>query len=204
MQQQQKTNKFIVAIGASAGGLKPIQKFFDCTSNDYATYIILQHVHRDFKTLMGEILKKHSKLQIVEAENGTLIDQNKVYILPSNMYMTIKGEHLYLRPRSEFPSFPNVAIDIFLQSLAEAKGDEGIAIILSGMGSDGSKGATKLKEKGGMVIVQNVQSCEYSSMPESAIRTGSVDYELLPEEMPGTILSHINKWISQNGSDNIN
>ena len=194
----QKQNKFIVAIGASAGGLKPIQTFFDSTPNDHATYIILQHLHPDFKTLMADILKKHSKLEIEEAENGTLIDQNKVYVLPSNMYMTIKEDRLYLQLRDEFSLYPNLAIDVFLQSLAQAKGDESIAVILSGMGSDGAKGATMIKESGGMVIVQTPQSCDYSSMPESAINTGSVDYELLPEEMPGTILKHINKWIKNN------
>lgn len=195
---QQKENKFIVAIGASAGGLKPIQTFFDSTPNDHATYIILRHLQQNCKSILGDILKNHSKLVIHEAENGTLIDQNKVYLLPSDMYMTIKGDRLYLQSRSSLPLYPNIAIDIFLQSLAEEKGDESIAVILSGRGSDGAKGAKMIKEKGGMVIVQKPQSSDFSSMPESAIQTGSVDYELLPEEMPGTILSHINKWIKNN------
>jgi two-component system CheB/CheR fusion protein len=193
---EQKKNKFIVAIGASAGGLKPIQTFFDSTPNDHVTYIILQHLHPDFKSLMVRILKKHSKLEIVEAENGTLIDQNKVYTLPSNKYMSIKADHLYLQSRSDFPLYPNIAIDRFLESLAEAKGDESIAVILSGGGSDGAKGATMIKKSGGIVLVQTPQSCEFSSMPESALRTGSVDYELLPEEMPNKILQHVNKWIN--------
>ncbi len=190
-----KENKFIVAIGASAGGLKPILAFFDSTPNDHATYIILQHLHPEFKSLMADILKKHSKLEIVEAEQGILIEGNKVYMLPSNMYMTMRGGHLYLRPRNEFSLYPNRAIDIFLESLAEAKGHEGIAVILSGSGSDGAKGATMIKGNGGMVIVQAPEFCEYSSMPESAIKTGSVDYQLQPEEMPGAILRHINKCI---------
>jgi two-component system CheB/CheR fusion protein len=197
-QMERKGNKFIVAIGASAGGLKPIQTFFDRTPNDHATYIILRHLHPDFTSMMADILKKHCKLEIVEAENATLIDQNKVYTLPENMYMTILDDHLYLKRRNEVQVHPNIAIDIFLQSLAKAKGPESIAVILSGMGSDGANGAKKIKEKGGMVIAQSVQSCEYSSMPANAIRTGAVDYELLPEEMPDTILNHINKWIKNN------
>jgi two-component system CheB/CheR fusion protein len=72
--------------------------------------------------------------------------------------MTIKGDPLYLQRRDEFPLYPNLAIDVFLQSLAEAKGDESIAVILSGMGSDASKGATMIKENGGMVILQTRQS----------------------------------------------
>jgi two-component system CheB/CheR fusion protein len=196
----EKENKFIVAIGASAGGLKPILTFFDSTPNDHATYIILQHLHPDFKSQMADILKKHSKLEIIEAEQGTFIDQNKVYVLPPNRYMTIKDNHLYLKERLKFGLYPNRAIDIFLASLAGAKGDESIAVILSGSGSDGAKGATMIKESGGMVMVQEPESCEFSSMPESAINTGSVDYQLLPGEMPDTILKHINKWIT-NKSD---
>ena len=197
-QMKQKENKFIIAIGASAGGLKPIQTFFDSTPNVHASYIILQHLHPDFKTLMADILKKNSKLKIVEVLNGTIIDPNKIYVLPSNMYMTVKDDRLYLQPRSDFPSYPNVAIDIFLQSLAEVEGNESIVVILSGRGADGAKGATMIKQKGGMVIVQTPQSSEYNSMPLSTIRTGSVDYELLPEQMPNVILKHINKWIRSN------
>lgn len=195
---EQKENKFIVAIGASAGGIKPLLKFFDSTPNDHAAYIILQHLHPEFKSQMADILKRHSELEVVEAEHGTLIEQNKVYMLPSKMYMTIKEDHLYLQRRDAISLYPNKAIDIFLQSLAAAKGDESIAVILSGLGSDGTKGATIVKESGGMVIVQKPESCEYSSMPESVINTGSVDYELLAEDMPGTILQHINKWINNN------
>jgi two-component system CheB/CheR fusion protein len=147
---------------------------------------------------MANILKKHSELEVVEAQDGTRIEQNKVYMLPSKMYMTIKGDRLYLQSRNAISLYPNRAIDIFLHSLAEEKGHESIAVILSGMGSDGANGATVIKESGSMVIVQTPQSSKYSSMPESAIRTGSVDYELLPEEMPDTILEHINKWIKNN------
>jgi two-component system CheB/CheR fusion protein len=194
----QKENKFIVAIGASAGGIKPLLTFFDSTPNDHATYIILQHLHPEFKSEMALILKKHSELEVVQAEDGILIEQNKVYMLPANMYMTIKEGHLFLHRRDTMPLYPNKAIDIFLQSLATAKGDESIAVILCGLGSDGTKGAKLIKESGGMVIAQKPESCQYSSMPVSAIKTGLVDYQLLPEEMPGTILTHINQWIEEN------
>jgi two-component system CheB/CheR fusion protein len=197
-QMIQQSNKFIVAIGSSAGGLKPILTFFDSTPNDHATYIIVRHLQPDFKSLMADILKKHSKLEIHEAKNGILVEQDKIYLQPSDMYMTIVGNHLYLQPRNNFPSYPNISVDIFLQSLAEAKGDEGIAVILSGRGSDGTKGASLVKQAGGMVIVQEPNSCEYNSMPLSVINSGSVDYQLLPEEMPNTILNHINKWIRNN------
>jgi two-component system CheB/CheR fusion protein len=120
-QMIQQSNKFIVAIGSSAGGLKPILTFFDSTPNDHATYIIVRHLQPDFKSLMADILKKHSKLEIHEAKNGILVEQDKIYLQPSDMYMTIVGNHLYLQPRNNFPSYPNLSVDIFLQSLARGK-----------------------------------------------------------------------------------
>jgi two-component system CheB/CheR fusion protein len=195
---KQEQNRFIVAIGSSAGGLKPMQTFFDSTPNDHATYIIVRHLQQDFRSLMADILKKHSKLEICEATNGVLIEQDKIYLQPSKMYMTIDGDHLYLQPRNTSPLYPNLSVDIFLKSLADAKGDEGIAVILSGRGSDGTKGASLVKQAGGMVIVQEPKSCDYNSMPLSVINSGFADYQLLPEEMPNTILNHINKWIRNN------
>ena len=186
-----KAKNFIVAIGASAGALKPLKTFFDSTRNNRTAYIIIQHLHPEIKSLTIDILKLHSELEIVEAEDGIYIDENKVYLLPSSCFMTMKNSRLYLSPRDKFALYPNLAINIFLESLAKEKGDQSIAIILSGMGSDGSEGAKTIKQNGGMVIVQTPESCEYSSMPESAIQTGCVDYELLPEEMPGAILEHI-------------
>jgi two-component system, chemotaxis family, CheB/CheR fusion protein len=194
LQSMQSTAKsYIVAIGGSAGALTPLKDFFDSISDNHTTYIIIQHLHPDIKSLTRDILMLHSKLEIIEADNGTYIDENKVYVLPSSSYMIIKNGRLYLSARDNFPLFPNLAIDIFLKSLAEEKGDESIAIILSGMGSDGTEGAKSIKENGGMVIAQTLESCEYTSMPESAIKTGCVDYELTPEEMPRAILKHITK-----------
>ena len=191
-------NKFIVAIGSSAGGQIPMESFFDCAPNDHASYIILRHLPINYKSILGHILKKHSKLEIIEVENATLIESNKVYLQPSDMYMTIENDRLFLFPRYLQSLYPNRSIDIFLNSLAVAKHDQSIAVILSGGGNDGAKGAALIKEMGGMVIVQKPQSCLCNSMPLSTIETGSVDYELIPEDMPGVILKHINKGLHKN------
>ncbi len=104
---------------------------------------------------------------------------------------------MYLHPRIEYPLYPNKSVDIFLKSLAETSNNESIVIILSGRGSDGANGVGPIKDKGGLIIVQTPQSCEYPSMPESSIKTGAVDLELLPNEMPGAILKQINFWLQQ-------
>jgi two-component system CheB/CheR fusion protein len=107
------------------------------------------------------------------------------------MYITIKDNRLHLEPRTNYPLHPNSSTDIFLSSLSEAKGRKSIAIILSGIGSDGSKGASAIKAVAGLVIVQTPDCCKQSSMPLNAIKTGSVDHILLPEDMPTIVLGYI-------------
>jgi two-component system CheB/CheR fusion protein len=189
----QSNEKFIAAIGASAGGLAPLITFFDSTPNDHVTYIILRHLPFGFHSKIQSILQSHSKLKIVEAENNQLIEQDVVYTPPAWMYMTIRDDRLYLESRANYPKFPNRATDIFMSSLAKAKGSKSIGIILSGGGSDGSKAALEIKSAGGIVLAQDPTSCEHPSMPSNAIKTGCVDYILSPEDMPGVILGHVNQ-----------
>jgi two-component system CheB/CheR fusion protein len=184
--------KFVVAIGSSAGGLSPLTSYFDFTPHDQATYVILRHLPLDYKSQLQEILDRHSKLTICEATHGMPIKKDTIYMSPSDMYLTIKDDHLFLQSRTGTKLYPNWSIDIFLKSLAEAKGKFSIAVILSGAGTDGTIGAGLIKEAGGMVVAQNIASCQHSSMPRHAIESGDVDHELLPLEMPGVILQHIN------------
>ncbi|MCW3107946.1 MAG: chemotaxis protein CheR [Segetibacter sp.] len=185
-------NKFVVAIGSSAGGLDPMLSFFDFTPHDQATYIILRHVPIDHQSQLHTILGRHSKLKIVQAENDTLIEKDTIYMPSASMYMTIKNDRLYLQKRIEQPLFPNWSVDVFFNSLAEAKGNKCIAVILSGTGSDGTKGAISINKAGGMVIAQTPASCVHSAMPLNVIKTGIVDHILNPAEMSPVILQRVN------------
>ena len=182
----------MVAIGSSAGGLQPLMSFFDCTPHDQATYIILRHMPFDYQSQLQNILQKHSKLIIVEAKNETIIEKDTIYMPPASMYMTIKEDRLYLQKRTKETLFPNWSINVFFNSLADAKGKKSIAIILSGAGSDGSKGAVSVSQAGGMVIAQTPDSCQHSSMPKNVIKTGIVDHILPTIEMPHIVLQHVN------------
>jgi chemotaxis response regulator CheB len=184
-------NKFVVAIGSSAGGLTPLMSYFDFTPHDQATYVILRHLPFEYQSQLQNILKRHSKLKIVEAKDGTPIEKDTIYMQPASMYMTIKNDHLYLQKRVEATKFPNRSVDVFFNSLAAAKGNKSIAIILSGAGSDGSKGAISINAAGGMVIAQTPESCEHSSMPENAIKKGIVDHILPAIEMPHIVLQKV-------------
>jgi chemotaxis response regulator CheB len=185
-------NKFVVAIGSSAGGLAPMLSFFDFTPHDQATYVILRHVPIDHKSQLHKILGRHSKLKIVEAENNTPIVKDIIYMPPASMFMTIKNDRLYLQTRIERSLFPNYSVDVFFNSLAEAKGNKCIAVILSGSGSDGTKGSIAINKAGGLVIAQTPESCVHSAMPLNVIKTGIVDHILNPKEMSPVILQRVN------------
>ncbi len=187
---------YIIAIGASAGGMEAIHLLFDNTPEDGASYVIIQHLSPDHKSFMAELLAKHSKLQITEAENGMFIKPNLVYLMPKGKNMTIKKRKLHLTDSKAIQ--PNTAIDIFLDSLAEDQGDKSIAVILSGTGTDGTKGIAAIKKHGGYVIVQDPKSAKFDGMPNSAIESGNADIVLAPQLIPKEIIAYLNRDLLEN------
>lgn len=184
-----QADNFIIGIGASAGGMEAIHVLFDNTPTDAVSYVIVQHLSPDHKSFMKELLVKHSKLKIFVAENGMEVISNRVYVLPEGKIMTIVRGRLVLKDRQS--SKPNSAIDIFFNSLAEDLGNKSVAIVLSGNGSDGTKGIEAIKKVGGLVIVQDPESTTYKSMPMNAIDSGYYDYILAPKLIPLQIVKYI-------------
>ncbi|MBC8052633.1 MAG: PAS domain-containing protein [Sphingobacteriaceae bacterium] len=181
----------IIAIGASAGGMEEINSFFDHTPLDGVAYVIVQHLSPDFKSRMVELLARHSKLEVNEAANGMSVKTNQVYLIPNDKFMTIKDEKLYLTEKPK--KGPHLTINTFFNSLAENCGKKAIAVILSGLGSDGTEGIKAVKTAGGMTIARNPESSDFGSMPTSAIATGCVDFTLEPAAMPRTIEDYVNQ-----------
>ena len=186
-------DKFIIAVGSSAGGLASMKSFFEYTPHNHATYIILRHIPIDHRSELHLILKRHSKLQIVEAMNATRIEEDIVYIPPASMYMTIENNRLLLKQRSQYGTKVNTVIDVFFTSLAEAVGRNSIGVVLSGSGTDGVKGAAAIKAAGGMVMTQTPESCLHNSMPKHTIEDGLADHILDPTDMPSVIRTHIDE-----------
>lgn len=186
---QTQPDEFIIGIGASAGGLEAIHELFDHTPTDAVSYVIVQHLSPDHKSLMKELLVKHSKLKIYVAEDGMKVIRNCVYVLPEAKTMTIAGGRLMLKDRQN--SKPNAAIDIFFNSLAEDLGNKSVAIVLSGNGADGTKGIEAIKKVGGMVIVQDPESAEFTAMPKNAIDSGYYDHILAPKQIPVQIVEYV-------------
>ncbi|MEO6456282.1 MAG: chemotaxis protein CheB, partial [Ginsengibacter sp.] len=178
--------QYIIAIGASAGGLEEIQHFFDNTPVDSVAYVIVQHLSPDFKSRMVELLAKHSKLKVKEAEENMLVENNQVYLIPHKKFMTIHDGRLHLTDKLK-ASGPHLTINTFFNSLAIESGEKAIGVILSGLGSDGTEGAKAIHQQGGMIIAREPATSEFSSMPSNAIAAGIVDYVLEPELMPAAI-----------------
>lgn len=177
------TDLCIVCIGASAGGMEAIHELFDHLNQDtgYA-YIVIQHLSSDHKSLMAELLAKHTTMKVAEATDNLRVEPDTVYVIPNNRNITIIDRTLRLSDKEQGRS-PNMAIDIFLHSLAADIGDKAIAIILSGTGTDGTKGITEIKKAGGLVFVQDPSTAKFDGMPYNAISSGHIDFILSPESI---------------------
>jgi len=182
--------QYIIAIGASAGGLEAISVFFDYTPLDSVSYILIQHLSADFKSQMVQILAQHSKLQVVEATDNVDIKSNTVYLIPTAKFMSIKKGRLILLDKKDQPR-PHMTIDYFFRSLAKERGNKAIGVILSGTGDDGSKGIEAIKNAGGITLVQDPVTASFASMPLAAIATGCVDRVISPEAMPRVIDDYV-------------
>lgn len=182
---------FVIGIGASAGGLEALQQFLQhMPSNSGLSFVVVQHLSPDYKSLMADILSKHTEMTVMQAENGTAIRPNTVYLIPPKKNMTMKDDKLFLS--DSVHGTLNHPIDIFFTSLAKEKREHAIAVVLSGTGTDGTNGIKVVKENGGLVIVQRPETAKFDGMPKSAIHTGLADFILSPEETVDEILNFFN------------
>lgn len=173
----------IVCIGASAGGMEAIHELFDNLPADTGfSFIVIQHLSSDHKSLMAELLTKHTTMRVLEASENTIVKPNCVYVIPNNRNITIHNRMLLLSGKEQGRT-PNMPIDIFLHSLAGDIGDKAIAIILSGTGTDGTRGVAEIKRAGGLVFVQDPTTAKFDGMPYSAISSGQIDFILSPESI---------------------
>ncbi len=178
----------VVAIGASAGGLEPIEQFFDAMPVDSGlAVVIIQHLSPDFRSMMDQLLARHSTMRILHAEHGMRIEANNVYLNPPRTDLTVKDGMLYTREQMN-PELLGLPIDSFFRSLAEDQGERSIGIVLSGTGSDGSRGGLAIREAGGTVIVQEPTSAKFDSMPRAAIERDPGAVVTVPHDMPALLM----------------
>lgn len=174
----------VVAIGASAGGLEPIEQFFEAMPiNSGLAFVIIQHLSPDFRSMMDQLIARHSKMNIVQATDGGEILANNIYLNPPRTELTISNGKLMTREYSDLETvgFP---INSFFQSLAQDQKENAVCIVMSGTGSDGTKGCIEISNRGGTAIAQEPRSAKFDAMPRSAIEQNPDTLSAFPEEMP--------------------
>lgn len=189
-------NKFthVVGVGASAGGLDALKNFLNNVPKDLnAVFFVVQHLSPDYKSMMSEILQKHTELQIMKPDDGMNIETGKIYVLEPGKNITItQGKiHISIQDR-DFRTAPYYPIDIFFKSLGLAYKSKSIGIILSGTGSDGSIGAKTIKENNGLIISQNPNEAQFDGMPKSVIGFSLADFICDTNKM-GTVIEDVIK-----------
>jgi two-component system, chemotaxis family, CheB/CheR fusion protein len=183
----------IVGIGASAGGLSAFEAFFSGMpkeSDPGMAFVLVQHLAPDHKSILTDLIRRYTRMQVFEVEDGMEVQPNCAYIIPPGRDMAFfNGSLQLLEPAA--PRGHRLPIDFFFRSLAHDQRERAIGVVLSGTGSDGTLGVRTIKGEGGMVMAQNPESTEYDGMPRSAIGTGLVDYELPPAEMPAQLIAYV-------------
>lgn len=174
----------MVALGASAGGLEPFEKFFDSMPVDSGVaFAVIQHLSPDFESMMDELLSRHSSMDIKRVVDGLPVSPNTIYLNPPRSDMIVEDGMFRLSPRPKGDVL-NLPIDIFFESLAKEYGEKAIAIVLSGTGSDGTRGAGLVKKANGKVLVQDPSSAKFDGMPRSIIDSGNYDAMASPAGLP--------------------
>ncbi|MGF1489304.1 MAG: CheR family methyltransferase [Prochloraceae cyanobacterium] len=180
-----KNSFFVVGIGASAGGIEALKKFFgNLPDNPNAAFVVMQHLDPNSKSMMREILQRQTAMPVYTIEDEITIEPSKTYVLPPGKNLVLKGQSLCLeKARGSFAS----AVDKLFYSLAKEWGEKTIAIVLSGSVEDGNEGLEAISRAGGIALVQSPESAQFKSMPSSPILSGMVDEILSPEDLARTV-----------------
>ena len=196
-----KYNFLIVALGASAGGLKALTDFFCHVNQDTpASYVVAMHSPRDYKSQLPAIISRFTSLEVLEIHPGLSIEARKIYVCPPATTVSVRDGVFLLKTRPDI-EVTNQTINHFFRSLAADAGENAVGIIMSGTGSDGTKGLQAIEERGGITIVQDPATAEFDGMPNHSIRFDHPDMILAPRQMATAIQQHaaskfssVGKW----------
>jgi two-component system, chemotaxis family, CheB/CheR fusion protein len=171
----------IVGVGASAGGLESLEHLFSAMPADTGmAFVVVQHLSPDFRSLMDELIGRHSTMPVVVVQDGMKIEPNHIYLLPPRKEMIVRGRRLMLTDKPNGLSLP---IDLFFRSLAQDVGSDAVGVVLSGSGSDGSRGIVDIKRNGGTVMIESPMTAKFDGMPMAAQSTGVVDHVASPKDI---------------------
>lgn len=181
----------IVGIGASAGGLEALELFFgNMPVPNNMAFVVIQHLDPTHAGIMPELLQRTTTMKVYQATDRLKVKTDCVYVIPPNKTISILNGALYLFSPVESRGL-RLPIDIFFRSLADDQKEKSIGIILSGMGSDGSLGIRAIREKNGLVLVQEPETAKFDGMPRSATQTVIADIIAPAEDLPAKLLDYL-------------
>ena len=174
----------VVGVGASAGGLEAYTEFLRAAPPDAdIAYVLIQHLPPDRESLVAELLAKHTTMPVRQVEDGMPVRPDHVYVIRPGHTLTLRDGRLRLGASLETPGHRR-PVDDFFRSLAEEQQQRAVAVVLSGMGSNGTAGAQAVKAVGGLCVAQEPESAKFPSMPRSLIDANLADYILRPRRRP--------------------
>jgi two-component system chemotaxis response regulator CheB len=180
----------IIAMAASAGGVNALTQLLGRLPAPLgAIVVIVQHVDPRHRSLMPQVIGRHSPLPVAHAEEGAKLEPDHVYLAPPDRHLLIRGEGTMTLTDTELVNFVRPSADLLFESVAAVYGARAIAVVLTGTGHDGALGVTAIKQRGGTVVAQDEASSEFFGMPSAAIKTGAVDYVLGLNEIAPTLVS---------------
>jgi two-component system, chemotaxis family, CheB/CheR fusion protein len=181
----------VVGLGASAGGIAPLQQFFgDMNPESGLAFVVVMHLSPDHESNLAAILQLKTAMPVTQVTEPVKVRPNHVYVIPPNHQLTFEDSTLHLLPPQQ-PLGRRVTIDLFFRTLAQAYGQRAVCVILSGTDSDGVIGLKHIRAQGGLSIVQDPNEADHDSMPATAISTGMVDWVLPVEKMAPKLLEFV-------------
>jgi len=181
----------IIGIGASAGGLEALELFLrNVPEKSGMAFVVVQHLDPTREGIMAKLLKRTTSMPVLQVEESTSVQPDCVYLIPPDKDMSLFHGVLHLFEPAA-PRGLRLPIDFLFRSLADDRQERATGVILSGMGTDGTLGLKAIKEKGGVVFVQEPAQAKFDGMPKSAILTGLVDIVAPAEELPLKIIAYL-------------
>ncbi len=178
----------IVGIGASAGGLEALRRLLaELPAEPGLAMVVVMHLSPEHESALGSILSRVGKLPVTTVTQTTRIAIDHVYVISPALRLVMSDGELQVYPLTTLEGRRR-SVDLFFRSLAQAHAEHAVGIVLSGTGSDGAQGLRRIKEAGGLTMVQSLEDAEYDGMPRSAIQTQAVDFVMPVEEMPGKLV----------------
>lgn len=185
------TDQFlVVGIGASAGGIRACESFFAHVAPDSgAAYVVILHLSPDHDSQLAEVLQRSAPIPVMQVTERVRVAPDHVYVIAPNQSLSMDDGFLTVSPvlRVEDRRAP---VDTFFRTLGAARGSRAVCVVLSGTGADGSMGLKRVKEHGGICLVQRPDEAQFADMPNNAIASGLVDAVVSTTEMGSRILAY--------------